>query len=292
MDNATIIEIALKILPVFITVLVCIVVHLLQKDDGDEELLEAQARLLESEQDVRKLSVKGLGEFLKSRNKYKYNKTQIYLSKIGLNYMLKRTVYPEEYLLAKIFASIGLAIAGMSLYGFYGLLVGMVVGYLAIPVILKMSNDRDNDAFITDIQSVYETLKIRTESGVFFTSSVQQCYRVVENPRLKEALATLGSELAATNNLKQSVDAFQMKFKNRYVDKLCVTIRQGYESGSTVNCLNDILNNINGMQKAMETSRKNKLDSEIMVTQALILSAILVTIFYTIVTVMMSSTFV
>lgn len=290
MDKITIIEIAIKILPIFITALICIVVYLLGKENSDVALLEAQANLLENEQDVRKLSVKGLGAFLKSRNKYKYNKTQIYLSKIGLNYMMKRTVYPEEYLIAKIFISICLGITGVSVYGFYGLLVGLVVGYVALPVILKLSNDKDNDAFISDIQSVYETLKIRTESGVFFTSSIQQCYKVVENPRLKEALATLGSELAATNNMKNSVDTFQMKFKNRYIDKLCVTIRQGYESGSTVNCLTDILNNINGMQKAMETSRKNKLDSEIMITQTLILMAILVTIFYTILTVMTNST--
>lgn len=275
-----IIRIVSIVLSVFISVMIVVLLLLLRKKNQDDILFEAKEKILEDEKEVSKLSVAGFSNYLKTKHRLKYNTLQIYLSKIGANYMMKRVVDPAEYILARFFMTVFIALIGLSMYGVIGLFLGGLLGYYFLPVLLKLSNDKDNEMMIADIQSIYETLKIRTESGVFFTTSVQQCYKVVENSRLKEALANLGSELATTNDVKRSVDTFQLKFKNRYVDQLCVTIRQGYESGSTINCITDILNNLNGMQKALETTQKNKLDTEIMITQLLILLAILTTILY------------
>lgn len=275
-----IIRIVSIVLSVFISVMIVVLLLLLRKKNQDDILFEAKEKILEDEKEVSKLSVAGFSNYLKTKHRLKYNTLQIYLSKIGANYMMKRVVDPAEYILARFFMTVFIALIGLSMYGVIGLFLGGLLGYYFLPVLLKLSNDKDNEMMIADIQSIYETLKIRTESGVFFTTSVQQCYKVVENSRLKEALANLGSELATTNDVKRSVDTFQLKFKNRYVDQLCVTIRQGYESGSTINCITDILNNLNGMQKALETTQKNKLDTEIMITQLLVLLAILTTILY------------
>ena len=275
-----IIRIVSIVLSVFISVMIAVFLLLLRKKNQDDILFETKEKILEDEKKISNPSVKKFSDHLETKHRLKYNTMKIYLSKIGANYMMKRVVDPAEYILARFLLTILIALTGLSMYGVIGLFLGGLLGYFFLPILLNVSNDRDNEMMIADIQSIYETLKIRTESGVFFTTSVQQCYKVVENSRLKEALAILGSELATTNDVKRSVDKFQMKFKNRYVDQLCVTIRQGYESGSTINCITDILNNLNGMQKALETTQKNKLDNEIMITQLLILVVILITILY------------
>ena len=112
---------------------------------------------------------------------------------------------------------------------------------------------------------------------------------MVENKRLKDALLTLSSELSTTNNIKNAVDTFQMKFKNRYIDQLCVTIRQSYESGSTINSITDISNNLINMQKTIEIAEKGKLETDILISQVLLLCEILMVILYTVLTQMAST---
>ena len=284
-----IVDILVKILMVFISFLVGLSLFNLRKRKEDEVLANSKETLLASEKKLHTKSSMRLSEFLQAKYQYQYHKLQIYLSKYGVNYMMKRVVDPAEFIIVNIIISIVFFIVGTSMYGFIvGILFG-VLGVFCLPLLLNISNDRDNDMIIDDIRALYETLKLRTESGIFFTSSMMQCYRVVKNDRLKSALLTLTSELDTTNDVKTALSAFQLKFKNRYIDQLCVVIRQGYESGATVNSMNTIIRNLSSMQAAAEISKKNKLDNEIMYTQLLILCAILVTILFVLFSFMGSS---
>lgn len=270
------------LLSIVISVLIGLMVFLVNKNKKTDEVLEAKKKLIATEKKMYGLEKSSFGEWYKLKHGKHYSEMQIYLSKYGVNYMLKRVVDPVEYLLAKIVMTVIFALCGTSLEGFWGLLIGGILGYNVLDFIIKMSNSSDNKSIMQDIRSVYETLKIRTESGIFLTKAIESCFMVVENERLKAALMTLGTELSTTNNVKAAVDSFQLKFKNKFVDQLCLTIRQSYESGSTLNSLTDISNNINNMQKSLETETKSKLEWDSTLTQLLLLVAIIFSILFVI----------
>lgn len=263
----------------FLVIVLETMIYNIRKTNKKEKLLKAQMELFE-EKDISISGLKALSEKFKKKHKRKYNEIQIYLSRIGANYLIGRIIDPIEYIGLKLVLSILFGASGLAFAGNIGLIVGVIIGYKAPGFILGIANERDNDAILGDIRSVYETLRIKTESGMFLTTSVRQCYKVVSNKRLKKALLELSGELGTTNNVKNSIDLFQMKFKNRYVDQLCITLRQGFDSGSTLNGLTDIANNLNDIQKAIELDSKNRLEKEVMCTQLLILFSIMATIMY------------
>lgn len=281
-------DLLLYFLILIIVVLFSALLYMIRKQNDEARVLKAKKLLLE-EDEIKNETIQKLSDCFKSKHTRRYRKLQIYLSRIGVNYMMKRVVDPVEFLLAKYMITIMLGFVGFTIYKLVGMVVGVLIGFNFLNVIFSMSNRKDNDNILADIRSIYDTLKIKTESGVFLTQSIRQCYKVVENKRLKDALLTLSSELSTTNNIKNAVDTFQMKFKNRYIDQLCVTIRQSYESGSTINNITDISNNLNNMQKAIEISEKSKLETDILISQVLLLCEILIVILYTVLT-QMSST--
>lgn len=261
----------------FLSVSVVMLGYFIRKNNKKEKLLKAKQELFLEEKEDKK-GLKSLSEGFKKKNKRRYNRLQLYLSRTGANYMFGRVIDPVEFILFKILAAVMLGITGFILGGYIGGSAGVIAGYILPNIILGMANDRDNDLFLADIRGVYETLKIKTESGMFLTTSIRQCYKVVENKRLKKALLELSGELGTTGNVKDAVDLFQMKFKNRYIDQLCVTLRQSFDSGSTLNTITDMANNLSDIQKAIELDAKNKLEKEVMFTQLMILAAIMVMI--------------
>lgn len=260
----------------FFTISIEMLVYCIRKNNQKEKLLKAKKELLTEKNS--KQGIKSLSELFKKKNKRKYNQMQIYLSRSGANYILKRVIDPVEFVLLKLIVGVILGITVFIFTGYIGGIIAGIVGYVLPNVILNIANDRDNDMFLADIRGVYETLKIKTESGMFLTTSIRQCYKVVENKRLKKALLELSGELGTTGNVKDAVDLFQMKFKNRYIDQLCVTMRQSFDSGSTLNAITDMSNSLSDIQKAIELDAKNRLEKEVMFTQLLILSAIMVMI--------------
>lgn len=278
----------LYFLILIIVVLMSVLLYMIQKRNDEERVLKAK-RLLIEEDELQNETIQKLSDRFKLKHAKKYRKLQIYLSKTGVNYMMKRVIDPIEFLLVKYSITIALGFVGFVIYRVVGMLIGIILGYNFLSVMFSISNGKDNDSILADIRSIYETLKIKTESGVFLTQSIRQCYKVVENKRLKDALLTLSSELSTTNNIKNAVDTFQMKFKNRYIDQLCVTIRQSYESGSTINSITDISNNLINMQKTIEIAEKGKLETDILISQVLLLCEILMVILYTVLTQMAST---
>lgn len=273
-------EVVLKILIVFcmffISALLSVLVYKIYKKNQEDKILRAKREIIEIEnENIKKLSEK----FFKNRKK-KYNELQIYLSRCGANHMLQRVVDPLEFIIANVVFAVILAVLGHVIFGILGAVIGFFIGYNILKVLLDMSNDMDNDEILNDVRSLYETLIIKTEGGIFLTESIKQCYKVVSNKRLKKALLQLSSELAVTNNIKDSLDRFNLKFSNRYINTFCITVKQCLESGMTLNSLNDITNQFNKIQQAIEIKQNSKLEMEITITQTLVIVAMLVLIMF------------
>ena len=153
---------------------------------------------------------------------------------------------------------------------------------------LEINNKEDNERMLEDFVSIYETIMIKTEAGIFLTDALKTCYKSVENKRLKKELYYLMMEITAQNNVTEALSKFQLKFKDIHINELCSVIRQGYETGNVVNAIANVTKHLNDIQKAVELRNNQKLDNNITKVQMVILLSIMVIVIYGIITSMSS----
>lgn len=205
----------------------------------------------------------------------------LYLSQSGADYMFGRIIDPVEFVFSSIlfgmFGGIVLSCVGKSI--FFGI-AGFFVGCMALYLILEISNRRDNENLLKDIQSMYDTLLIKTQAGLFLVSALSECYRVVSNARLKSALLELSAKIAAEADMDTALDEFNIKFKNQWIDSLCIVIRQSLESGQSVKALTDMSNQMTDVQEAINIRIKEKLNWKVMKVQLLAYAAIIAVCIY------------
>ena len=127
------------------------------------------------------------------------------------------------------------------------------------------------------------------KAGVYVTDALTECYGIVRNIRLRDALLTLSGEIAAKADVEEALERFQNKFSNRYIDALCMTVLQALESGQAVELLSDISEQIKDMEAALMNRKKSSLDRKTTFYQLGILAAILVIVLYACLTHMLTA---
>lgn len=209
-----------------------------------------------------------------------YEEKRIYLSRMGVNYAIGRTVSPEEFLLIKVVTGIFLMTVSTWSFGVAGGIAGCLIGYFGYDVLIRLLNSAANEKMLPDIKCVFDTLKIKTEGGMFLTSAIMECYKNTRHPRLKQALFEMNGELIAKNDIGETIDNFGMKFHNKQIDILCIILKQSMESGKTVEILRDISDHLNDMQQSINLKAKNKMESQTLIIQLLMYVLIMVLCVY------------
>lgn len=258
-----------------ISILMGLLIYFKASDNSMNRVLEAQKELYGDNKSKIKRLIK--------LNPKIYNRLQIYLSKIGANYLVKRVVDPVEYVLCNICLAIVLGILGYIIFGVVGLLAGGIIGFFFLKVLLEVNNKQDNDRIVEDLQSIYENIKINTESGVFLTEALNSCYKVAACSRLKKALHEMITDISVKQNIMDAIVNFKLKFSNVHIDTFCTVLRQGYETGNTMTALSSVSQQLISIQKAVEIKHKQKLENDIMKVMLIILVAIMVIILYAVV---------
>ncbi len=136
-------------------------------------------------------------------------------------------------------------------------------------------NRRDNERLLPDLKLLYHSLEIQIKAGIYVTDALAECYGSAKEKRLKQALLELAGDIVMKADIYDSLNRFQSKFDNRYVDSLCITILQALESGQAVELLRDIGEQIKDMEKAVLERRKAALDRKIMFCQLGVLTVVL-----------------
>lgn len=209
-----------------------------------------------------------------------YEDKRIWLSKRGAWYLFRRDIMPEEYYLLKLLLAILLGGVCFAVKGLWFAIGGGVVGFFLPTGLLLLSDASDNEKLIYDVKIIFDTLKIKTQAGMFLTTAITECYRQVRVRRLKAALLAMNTELVAKNDIASAVEHLQERFHNRYIDSLCVTLRQSLDSGKTVDAISDMQNQLTDMQLVINQKQKRRLDTKIQLIQLLIYGAILLIIVY------------
>lgn len=266
--------IAIGIVIVAISILVGFLVYFKVSDSSLDRVHEARKELYESNSK--------LSKFIRLKPKT-YNKLQVYLSKIGVNYLKKRIVDPIEYEFVNIFFAAIFGALGYYFWGLIGLLIGCILGFYLLCVLLNINNTKDNDKIVEDLQSIYENIKINTESGVFLTEALNSCYKVASCDRLKKALYEMITDIMVKQNVMDAIEDFKLKFNSVHIDTFCTVLRQGYETGDTMTALSSVTQQLISIQKAVEIKRKQRLENDITKVMLIILIAIMVVVMYAVV---------
>ena len=244
----------------------------------DEDLLEAKKILQKREQEAKEERYKKLFfKIFKKESSYEYK--ALALSRMGVNYHMGRIITPSEYLMIQLAGAAFFLFIGIFSFGVLGIATG-ILGYFLPQLLFQYLNEKDNEKMLPDIKSIFDTMLVNLEAGVFLTEAVADSYRHVENRRLKKALLELNSELIATNDFEESVSKFELKFNNKYINNLCVILKQSRDSGMSVEMLSDMSSYMTDVSRALNIKKQKKLDGEGLKVEVMLYIGIIATCLY------------
>ena len=228
----------------------------------------------------------------RQRNSNWYRRTEEKLKRNGAEFHYGKWINPIRYLVLRILLALAgiFSLSGLPTMG-YAVLTALLMYFLPEWLLVYL-NRQDNVRMLPEIKLVYQALEIQIKAGVYVTDVLAECYGSVREKRLQQALLDLAGNLVMRSDLYEALEGFQRKFDNRYIDALCITILQAWESGQAVELLQDIGEQLKDMETAVLNSKKNSLDRSVTFYQLGILTAVLAVIIYACVSYMFSSVFV
>lgn len=207
---------------------------------------------------------------------FNYDEIKMYMSRSGLDFMTDGKLTPLTYLALRLAFGFIFLVCGIQLANVVVGIMAAVVGFFALDFILNISDKSDNDKMLDDIKNIYDTLRIQTKAGVYITSVITDCYLVVQNKRLKQALLELTSDIIAKNDTEDALDTFRNKFNNPYIDTMVIIIKQSMKTGQASKMFDDIKVQIVDIEAAMMLAEQVKIKAEITFVQILMYIAIIV----------------
>lgn len=265
------------VLSIGVSIIIALLVFKIRKRSGDNNA--ALKAALEQTRN-RKEKLRNISQKVFKNRDDRYRKLQIYLSKKGVNFMMKRTVDPIEFIGIKLLCGVFTGVVAYLFGGIFAFIIVGVAAYYLPDLIIYMNNRYDNKAMLLDVKEIYEILKLKTESGLFLTDSLFQCFKVAQNGRLKAGLLELTSEIKAKNNISDALKKFELKFDNKYITSFAGVIRQGLETGDSLSSIENISKQLVAVQKATDVETDAKTSANVQITQILILLEVFVIIFY------------
>jgi len=188
-----------------------------------------------------------------------YDKWEEFLVGNGARFHYGRWMNPVVYMVVCMMTGTGSFVIGT----WYSIWIGSAFGIVGVflpGLLLEYLNKRDNEKMLTELDLVYSALSIQIRAGVYVADALSECYSSVHHRRLQAAMQDLCSDLIIKSDLENALEQLQRKFKNKYIDTLCITIIQASESGQAIELLSDIAEQIKDMEILMQQKRKEQLD--------------------------------
>ncbi len=200
-------------------------------------------------------------------------KMNVYIKKNGVAYMFP---WVNAYILLGLKLVLGLLFLILAVIKMPVLaLPSAVIAFFVPDILINISNNADNDSMLTDIESIYDIMRIQARAGVFIQDSLMDCYLSTKNARLKSALLELCNGIGASSTLEEEVELFRQKFNNRHIDVLCIILGQAQTTGKTVQILSDMSEQIRQVRHTVSLKAEGKLERKIEILELLIFIGIL-----------------
>ena len=187
-----------------------------------------------------------------------YERIEKFLIENGVEYSFKMIKEPTEYIEMIILSS--LVSAGVaSIFNVYVIPIAMIVGLFIPYALIKISNNKDNEDMMMDISLIFNALYTQIESGIFVDSAIKECYSIIKHPRLRKEMFKLTGALERNDTpFEEQMDQFNSCFVNPQIESLVIILKQAKKSGKAVNALNDSLDQVKEVEKAVLFLKKEK----------------------------------
>jgi len=231
-------------------------------------------------QKAKRRTIKSLTSAKTGQNRFEQINDMIYAT--GLHYKTKGRISPFEYQFICVFLGVLFFFIGWQLHMILAV-PAMIFGFFALGTLLKKNNELDNEQMLADIETIYNSLKLHTRSGVYIVNAIYECHLIVKSPRLAKALQELSTEILGRQDIEMAVNNFKSKFSNHYVDILSIAIKQSMVTGDIVKIFDDISKQIDGINDAVLLKEEKKKESAIMLVETLVFMGIMAIIMYMVV---------
>lgn len=201
---------------------------------------------------------------------FDYENIQSRLSKNGAVYHLSFLKNPVVYLVTKFL----LAFLGFFAGSFIHIGVGIIAAILLfnmIDIYLSECNKKDNNSMGEDLQTLYSSLQTQIKAGIYPADAMNEVAESISNKRLHYALCEFKGDVLTHISFKEALKRMELKFDNKYVTALILTLTQATETGCAIDLLNDLSDQIRAMREAELISKKGKLDRLISLCQLALL---------------------
>ncbi len=256
------INLLLKCASCLAALMVFLLLQLLGKDK------DRHVRLLRAYREMEGLITAG------SRETGYYRKNKRWLEKKGAAFHFGKWVDPIRFLVFRLILGLTGLWIGLKWGAGYGLPAFLLLFFLPAWLVYYL-NKRDNERLLPELKLMYHALEIQIKAGIYMTDALAECYGSVQDRRLRQALLELAGDIVMKADIYESLEKFQGKFDNRYVDSLCITIFQALESGQAVELLRDIGEQIKDMEETVLERKKAALDRRITFCQLGVLTVVL-----------------
>jgi len=196
------------------------------------------------------------------------------LSRYGVMYMMKDyNMEPSAFVTMKMITAAGvgficflLSPSPLLMLVFFA--VGCLIGFFVPDILMRMSNNSDNESMQSDIMSIYVILKIHARAGVYITDSLIECQRSISHPRLKQAINEMNNNILSSRvTLEEAVDQFNARFCNEQIDNISVIIKQALRTGRSADLLADLSKQIDSNNKLRAQKKRDSLKHQTAITQ-------------------------
>ena len=222
-------------------------------------------------------TVKSLTSAKSGQNRYQSINSMIYAT--GLHYKSGGKITPFEYQFLCALIGMAFFFIGWKIHAMFAVPT-MVIGFFVLGKALKKNNELDNVEMLSDIETIYNSLKLHTRSGVYIVNAIYECHLIVKSPRLAKALQELSTEILGRQDVETAVNNFKAKFSNHYIDVLAIAIKQSMATGDIVKIFDDMSKQIDGINDAMLLKEEKKKESVILLVETLVFVGIMAIIMY------------
>lgn len=214
---------------------------------------------------------------MQSNDRYQAISNKIYSS--GLHYKTDGKITPFEYEFIRILSAV---IAAMIFTQIMPLLIipAAIGGFFLIDLILHKSNELENEEMLHDMETIFNTIKLQTSSGVYIADTLYECHLFVKTRRLARALLELSTEIAGKQDIEEAVEHFKAKFSNQYINMLGNAIKQSLITGDTAKIMGDVSRQIDSINEAALLKEENRKESAILLVDTLMFAGIVVAVMY------------
>lgn len=177
----------------------------------------------------------------------------------GVDFYVPKMLQPHYYIMIHIFIILAAAVILLFLAPKMAFLSILAV---FIPTAYYKGKDKkDNEEIIADVMSISSALTVQITGGEYLGSAICECKDIVRNKRFKKALTDFDRSIKMGSlTLVEAINELGKHFTSPEIQTLCIILRQGIETGRTLDCASDLAKQCLSARESEFDARKAHLD--------------------------------